>query len=219
MLQSQRVPYFMGQNQLDQFALHRVGQQDIPSIGVIGPALYEIPFLENIQYTAENTDMTTDDLSRPRFAGSGSVSIVLTGYFPRYKWIGGVIHAKFRVFGSIRCQSSVYSILKSGFFESRRPVAYRLHHTLEILLGNIAVYIKDNRLYRLYQFPLHVFIHIFGTNFQPPSLNKRLSSRRLIAFEAFFAETEVTSRIGCNRLQRLFRKQSDAYPCFPISLI
>src|SRR3712207_748380 len=105
MLQSQRVPYFMGQNQLDQFALHRVGQQDIPSIGVIGPALYEIPFLENIQYTAENTDMTTDDLSRPRFAGSGSVSIVLTGYFPRYKWIGGVIHAKFRVFGSIRCQS------------------------------------------------------------------------------------------------------------------
>jgi len=78
MFQSQCVTHFMNEYLFYLFQLQRVRKFYVPCLRVIGSTLSKIPFLLQIQHAAENTDVTSNNLSGPGFTRSRPISIILS---------------------------------------------------------------------------------------------------------------------------------------------
>lgn len=102
----------------------------------------------------KNTDVASNNLTGPGFAWSRSISVILSWYLPWDERISTVINTKIRIFLNGRSQPRINGVLKSSFLESRTPVTHRFNDTVDVLFRCITIYIKNNRLYGFYQFPL-----------------------------------------------------------------
>ncbi len=77
MFQPQCVADFMRQHFFYLFVLQRVRQLYIPCLRIIRSTLSKIPFLLQIQDTAENSDMTRNNFTGPRFARRWPIGVIL----------------------------------------------------------------------------------------------------------------------------------------------